>query len=290
LSFSAVPAPETGRNDRERIMADKLEKTGNPIIDNQQERVAVASGHDRKRLRLALGIALAVHLVFLAVRLPQMTEAQPPEEPEEEPYVVHQVKFRPPPPPPPEPQEPPPEPEEPPPPEAKKIPVPDPEPQEPEPVVEQPEPEPPPPEPVPEPPPRHEEVVRIVEQPQRPAPPQELPTPDVAVTIPEGPPPEPEPTGPIRVGGNVKAPVKINAPDPEYTEPARSARLEGVVIIEAIIDKNGRVKSTKIVKDQPMGLGASAERAIRGWTFKPATLNGKPVEVYYNLTVNFQLD
>ena len=275
-------------------MAEQFEKTGNPIIDAQQERVARASGHDKKRLRLALGIALAVHLVFLAVKLPEMTEAQLPEEPEEEPYVVHQVKFRPPPPPPPEQEPPPPEPEEPPPPEAKKIPIPDPEPQEPEPVVEEPEPEPPPP--VPEPPPRHEEVVRIVEQPRRPVQVREAPTPEVEVEIPDPPPPPPkpkpapEPTGPIRVGGNVKAPIKVNAPDPEYTEAARSARVEGVVIVEAIIDKNGRVKSTKIVKDQPMGLGAAAERAIRSWSFKPATLNGKPVDVYYNLTVNFQLD
>jgi protein TonB len=262
-------------------MADRIEKTGNPVIDAQQERVARASGHDKKRMRMALGVALAVHLVILAVKLPEMTEAQPPEEEDEEVYVVHQVKFRPPPPPPPD-EPPPPKPEEPPPPDAVKIPIPDPEPQEPEPVVE---PEPPPPEP----PPRHEDVVEIVQQPPRPAP-RELPPPDVAVTIPQGPPPAPEPTGPIRVGGDVKAPVKINAPDPQYSETARSARVEGVVIVEAIIDKQGRVKSTKIVKDLPMGLGDSAQRAVKSWRFKPATLNGKPVEVYYNLTVNFQLD
>jgi protein TonB len=262
-------------------MADEFEKTGNPIIDAQQERVARASGHDKKRMRMALGIALAVHLVFLAVKLPDLTEAQPQEEPEEEVYLVHQVKFRPPPPPPPPDEPPPPEPDEPPPPDAVKIPIPDPEPQEPEPIVE------PPP---PEPPPRHEEVVRIIQQPPRQAPPQDLPTPDIQVTIPEGPPPEPEPTGPIRVGGNVKAPVKISAPDPEYTESARAARIEGAVIVETIIDKQGRVRSTKIVKGQPMGLGAAAERAVKSWTFKPATLNGKPVEVYFNLTVNFRLD
>lgn len=265
-------------------MADQYEKTGNPIIDAQQERVARASGHDKKRMRIALGVALGVHLVFLAIKLPDLTEAQLPEEEDKEVYVVHQVKFRPPPPPPPD-EPPPPKPEEPPPPEAKKIPIPDPEPRKPEPIVE-PDPEPPPPEP----PPRHEEVVQIVQQPPRPEPPRELPTPDVAVTIPQGPPPEPEPTGPIRVGGDVKAPVKVNAPDPQYPDAARNARVEGVVIVEAIIDKQGRVKSTKIVKDLPMGLGDSAQRAIKTWRFKPATLNGKPVEVYYNLTVNFRLN
>lgn len=268
-------------------MSESYEKTGNPVIDAQQERVAQASGHDKKRLRMALGIALAVHLVFLIVKLPEMTAAQLPEEPEEEPYVVHQVKFRPPPPPPEEPPPPPPEPDEPPPPEAKKIPIPDPEPRKPEPVRE------PPPEPIPEPPPRHEEVVRIVEQPPRPV--VTPPAPQLEVQIPDPPPPPPpppapEPTGPIRVGGDVKAPIKVNAPDPEYTEPARAAKIQGVVIVEAIIDKQGRVRATKVIKDQPMGLGSSAERTIKSWRFKPATLNGKPVEVYYNLTVNFRLD
>jgi protein TonB len=260
-------------------MADQTEKTGNPIIDAQQERVAEASGHDTKRMRMALGIALAVHLVFLAVKLPDLTEAQPPEEPEDKPYLVHQVKFRPPPPPPPD-QPPPPEPELPS-PEAVKIPVPDPTPDEPEPVVE--------PEPEPEPLPRPEDVIEIVEQP-RPQPPQDLPAPDLAVTIPQGPPPAPEPTGPIRVGGDVKAPVKVHAPDPRYTSPAQAARVEGVVIVEAVIDKRGRVTSTKILKDLPMGLGAAAQNAVKTWRFKPATLNGKPVDVYYNLTVNFELD
>ncbi len=262
-------------------MADKYEKTGNPYIDARQERIATSGGRDRRRLRWALGIAIAVHLVFLALKLPNMLEAQTPPKPEQEkPYVIHQVKFRPPPPPEEKPKPKPkkaekkPAPK----PEAKKLPVPDETPDEPEPVVE------------PEPPPQPDEVIEYADEPEiTPEPQPDLPAPDLAMQIP-GPPPPAEPTGPIRVGGDVKAPVKVNAPDPKYPDPARAAKVEGVVVIEAIIDRKGNVTHTKIVKDLPMGLGDAAQRAIKGWKFKPATLNGKPVEVYYNLTVNFTLD
>lgn len=104
------------------------------------------------------------------------------------------------------------------------------------------------------------------------------------------PPPPPPPAGPLRVGGDVKAPVTVSRTEPQYTEPARSARLSGIVIVEAIIDKNGNVDAVRVVKDLPMGLGDSAARAVRSWKFKPGTLNGKPVATIFNLTVNFTLN
>lgn len=104
------------------------------------------------------------------------------------------------------------------------------------------------------------------------------------------PPPPPPPSGPLRVGGDVKAPVVVDRADPEYTESARKARVAGVVVVEAIIDKNGRVQDVKVIKGLPMGLGASAEAAVRRWRFKPGTLNGQPVATIFNLTVNFKLD
>lgn len=102
-------------------------------------------------------------------------------------------------------------------------------------------------------------------------------------------PPEP-PSGPLRVGGNVKAPVVTTRVEPEYTETARQARIAGVVVVEAIIDKQGNVDGVKVVKGLSMGLSDAAAKAVRQWKFKPGTLNGEPVATIFNLTVNFKLN
>ena len=54
--------------------------------------------------------------------------------------------------------------------------------------------------------------------------------------------------------------------------------MQGVVIVEAIIDKNGNVTNVRVLKGLPMGLEESATSAVKSWKFKPATLNGRPVE------------
>ncbi|HKO57438.1 MAG TPA: energy transducer TonB, partial [Thermoanaerobaculia bacterium] len=77
--------------------------------------------------------------------------------------------------------------------------------------------------------------------------------------------------------------------DPVYTEVARRAKIEGIVIIEAIIDRNGQVTDVRVLKPLPMGLDNAAMEAVKKWKFKPGTLNGTPVPVIYNLTVNFRL-
>lgn len=93
----------------------------------------------------------------------------------------------------------------------------------------------------------------------------------------------------LRVGGDVKAPVAITRIEPQYTELARKARIEGIVIIEAIIDRNGNVTDARILKPLPLGLDQSALEAVKRWKFSPGTLNGQAVPVIYNLTVNFRL-
>ena len=109
------------------------------------------------------------------------------------------------------------------------------------------------------------------------------------IGIPEAP-PEPEVAdGPIYVTGDVQKPEKLNAPPPQYTEIARKARIQGVVIVQAIIDEQGNVTNVQVLKGLPMGLSESAVEAVKQWKFKPATLNDRPVAVYFNLTVNFQL-
>jgi protein TonB len=93
----------------------------------------------------------------------------------------------------------------------------------------------------------------------------------------------------LRVGGNVSRPEKISGNPPVYTEMARKARLQGVVIVEAIIDEHGGVVNARILKGLPMGLDKAAIDAVQRWKFKPATLAGRAVKVYYTLTVNFQV-
>jgi protein TonB len=96
-------------------------------------------------------------------------------------------------------------------------------------------------------------------------------------------------SGPLRVGGDVKAPIVTRRVEPEYPQVARSARISGVVIVEAIIDQNGNVNNAKVLKPLPMGLAESAVNAVRQWKFKPGTLNGRPVPVIFDLTVVFSL-
>jgi TonB family protein len=94
----------------------------------------------------------------------------------------------------------------------------------------------------------------------------------------------------LRVGGEVKAPTVISKVEPEYSEEARRARISGIVILEALIDKNGNVTDINVLKPLPFGLDQAAIDAVKQWKFKPAMMNGQPVDVVFNLTVNFKLD
>lgn len=89
--------------------------------------------------------------------------------------------------------------------------------------------------------------------------------------------------------GDVQRPKLLSRPSPQYTPEARKAKLEGTVIIESILEKDGSVSSGRILKDQHLGLGLSALETVCRWRFKPATLKGEPVKVYYVLTVNFSV-
>jgi protein TonB len=94
---------------------------------------------------------------------------------------------------------------------------------------------------------------------------------------------------PIAVSGAVTRPVIIDRVEPQYTEMARRARLEGTVIVQATIDTNGQVIDIKVLKRLPMGLDQAAIDAVSRWRFKPATLYGHAVKVFYSLTVNFRV-
>jgi TonB family protein len=94
---------------------------------------------------------------------------------------------------------------------------------------------------------------------------------------------------PLTVGGAVTRPVIVERVEPQYTETARRVRLEGTVIVQAVIDEQGRVTDVKVLKNLPMGLDQAAVDAVSRWRFQPATLHGRPVKVYYSLTVVFRV-
>jgi periplasmic protein TonB len=96
--------------------------------------------------------------------------------------------------------------------------------------------------------------------------------------------------GPYVAGNGVSAPVAIVQPLPAYTEEARKARAEGIVMIQAIIRRNGTVDSFKVIRGLGYGLDESAIQTIASkWRFKPGTLNGVPVDVQANIEVSFRL-
>ena len=206
---------------------------------------------DNRLLKMALVMAGIFHLILLAIHLPEMVHDVKTQEQKPKVYVVQQVRFK----------QPPPKQEQQIPQRKKKIvPIPDPTPDQPEPI-------------------------RLPEEEQ---PQIDLPDTDLVFDIPEAP-PAAEPEGPIIVAGDVVPPEREYAPNPVYSEMARKARIQGVVIVQAIIDKQGNVTNVKVLKGLPMGLDQAAANAVKEWRFKPATLGGKPVAVYYNLTVNFRI-
>ena len=212
---------------------------------------ALEGRQDRKFMRYAVVAAALVHISLLLLRMPQMAEFLVEDE-EPELFVVKPVRFRPPPP---APQ-----------PEIPRLPVR---------VV-----------PVPDPTPDELEPLLL-------APIEQLPTissDQIVYNPPEPPPPPSEPAGPVYLVGDMTPPVKLHAPPPHYTEVARRARLEGVVIVQAVIDKQGSVASVKLLKGLPLGLDQAAVEAIKRWRFEPARLaDGRAAMVYYTLTVKFEL-
>ncbi len=97
--------------------------------------------------------------------------------------------------------------------------------------------------------------------------------------------------GPFKVGGDIQHPRAIHKVPPSYTEEARKNRVQGVAILQVVIDTEGRIEDVKVLKGLPMGLSEAAVEAVRQWRFEPALDgDGNPVSVYYNLTINFRLD
>ena len=121
---------------------------------------------------------------------------------------------------------------------------------------------------------------------QAPAATTAAPAPEAAVPEPPVPLPVEEP---VRVGGNVAPPRRTWNVQPEYPRMARLRRVQGMVILEVTVDRQGNVSNVEVLR--PMdGLDEAAVEAVRRWRYEPTIVNGRPVSVILTETVRFELD
>ena len=92
----------------------------------------------------------------------------------------------------------------------------------------------------------------------------------------------------MRVGNGITQPAKVHDATPVYPAIAQSARVQGVVIIQATIGVDGRVIDASVLRSVPL-LDEAALAAVRQWRYTPTHLNGIPVAVVMTVTVNFTL-
>jgi len=92
----------------------------------------------------------------------------------------------------------------------------------------------------------------------------------------------------IRVSSGVQSGLLIRKVNPTYPPLARQARIQGVVILQAQISKEGNIENLQLISGHPM-LAPAAIDAVRQWKYKPYLLNGEPVEVETQVQVNFTL-
>lgn len=116
-----------------------------------------------------------------------------------------------------------------------------------------------------------------------------VPSSIVESAVPPPPPPAPAPPAePVRAIRSIKPPMKLKDVAPKYPTVALTARVEGIVIIEATIGISGRVEDARILRSVPL-LDAAALDAVRQWEYSPTLLNGVPVPVLVTVTVAFAL-
>ncbi len=100
--------------------------------------------------------------------------------------------------------------------------------------------------------------------------------------------PREKPRAPVRVGGRVKEPKLVRRVEPTYPPLAMQTRMQGTVIVDAVIDEHGDVTEVKVVSGPPLLIQAALD-AVRRWKYEPTYLNEQPVAVQLNVTVAFRL-
>jgi protein TonB len=235
----------------EKPQADSTRKVSDGTLSELLD-FAEQYRRDRRLMRIATAIAVGFHVLLFVIHFPEMAqEVRAGTQQQRKIFVVQQPKFKPP--------------------EVQqqqqimrprqvRVPIPDPTPDEPEPIREI----------------APEEDVQVA-------------APDDAIFgVPDAPPAPQD--APIRVGfGQMKEPKKLVDTKPVYPETARRARLQGVVILEIIVDKQGSVRSWKVLRPLSLGLTEAAIEAVKQWKYEPPMYNGRPVEVLITVTMRFSL-
>ncbi len=95
--------------------------------------------------------------------------------------------------------------------------------------------------------------------------------------------------GVYRTGLGVTAPALLYKVEPEYSEEARQAKYQGVVVLRVVVDPAGRVQNPQVIRSLGLGLDEKAIEAVSKWKFRPGFKDGRPVPVIAEIEVSFRL-
>jgi TonB family protein len=112
----------------------------------------------------------------------------------------------------------------------------------------------------------------------------------VPAQTPQASPSAPPPAGLVRVGGNIKPPLKVADVRPAYPTDLAARGVGGVVILQGVIDANGLMRDIKPLRSPNETLTQSAIAAFSDWEFTPTLLNGSPVEARITATFQFRVE
>jgi TonB family protein len=90
-------------------------------------------------------------------------------------------------------------------------------------------------------------------------------------------------------GEGVTPPKPISTPNAEYTDQARRKKISGTVLVDLIVNADGTVRSVSVLQKLEPSLDKQAVKAVRQWTFQPATKDGEPVPIHLKAEVSFRI-
>jgi len=98
------------------------------------------------------------------------------------------------------------------------------------------------------------------------------------------------PAAPVPVAPDMEPPRLVTRVTPSYPPLAIRARLPGTVVVQAVIGEDGSVEDVEVLRSSSPLFTDSAVEAVRGWKYRPALQNGRPVRVYFTVRVEFRIE